>query len=136
MPKLDLGPAPVHEQEFSVEVAHSAARLAEKLGARYIVVYTETGYSAQLLSKHRPTCPIFAVSRHDDVCRRAKPLWGVRSKRIELPQHLDQLVLTIDEMMTSLGWAESGDLVVVVAGTPFHTKGRTDLIKLHRLGQE
>ena len=49
--KFDLGAAPRAEDEFSVEVAHSAARLAEKLGARYIVVYTESGYTAQLVSK-------------------------------------------------------------------------------------
>ena len=134
-PNLDLGPAPRAEEEFSIEVAHTAARLAEKLHAKYIVVYTETGYSAQLISKHHPTCPIAAFSRHLDVCRRLKLLWGVRSKPIDEVRDIDDLVERVDELMVELGWLRPGDLIVLVAGTPLTVGGRTDLVKLHRAGE-
>ncbi len=134
-PNLDLGPAPRADEEFSIEVAHTAARLAEKLRAKYIVVYTETGYSAQLISKHHPTCPIAAFSRHPDVCHRLKLLWGVRSKQIEEVRDVDALVERVDELMLALGWLNPGDLLVLVAGTPLSVGGRTDLVKLHRVGE-
>lgn len=130
---LDLGPAASPEQGFSAEVAHSAARLAEQLGARYIVVYTESGYTAQLISKHHPTCSIAAFSRNIEVCRRLKLLWGVRSKQIREVTELDELVLLVDSMLRDLGWVDPGDLIVLVAGTPLMTVGHTDLIKLHRI---
>ncbi|MDA1236045.1 MAG: pyruvate kinase, partial [Acidobacteria bacterium] len=131
---FDLGPTPRREEEFSVEVAHSAARLAEKLGARYIVVYTESGYTAQLVSKHHPTCSIAAFSRNLDVCRRLKLLWGVRSKQIRDVTELDELVLLVDSMLREYKWVVPGDLIVLVAGTPLTVGGHTDLIKLHRIG--
>ncbi len=134
-PKLDLGKAPKAEEEFSIEVAHSAARMAEKLGAKYIVVYTETGYSAKLISKHQPSCRIAAFSRHEEVCHRLKLLWGVRSKHIRQVEDLDSLVSMVDELMRDLRWAENGDLIVIVCGTPLSVGGRTDLVKLHRIGQ-
>ena len=131
---FDLGPTPRREEEFSVEVAHSAARLAEKLGARYIVVYTESGYTAQLVSKHHPSCSIAAFSRNLDVCRRLKLLWGVRSKQIREVTELDELVLLVDSMLREHKWVVPGDLIVLVAGTPLTVGGHTDLIKLHRIG--
>ncbi|MCB1018505.1 MAG: pyruvate kinase [Bryobacterales bacterium] len=134
-PNLELGKAPRAEEEFSIEVAHSAARLAEKLSAKYIVIYTETGYSAKLVSKHHPTCRIAAFSRHEDVCHRLKLLWGVRSKHIREVEDLDALVSLVDSMMRNLHWADVGDLIVVVCGTPLTVGGRTDLVKLHRIGQ-
>jgi pyruvate kinase len=133
-PNLDLGKAPKAEEEFSIEVAHSAARMAEKLGAKYIVVYTETGYSAKLISKHHPTCRIAAFSRHEEVCHRLKLLWGVRSKHIRQVEDLDALVALVDGLMRSLRWVEKGDLIVMVCGTPLSVGGRTDLVKLHRIG--
>ncbi len=133
--RLQLEPPPRSEDVFSAEVAHSAARLAEKLGARYIAVYSETGYSATLLSKHHPTCPIAAFSRHSDVCHRMKLLWGVRSKPLDDVADFDALVVVVDSMLQQLQWAEPGDLVVIVAGTPLTTGGRTDVIKVHRIGQ-
>ncbi len=134
-PNLDLGPAPRADDEFSIEVAHTAARLAEKLKAKYIVVYTETGYSAQLISKHHPTCPIAAFSRNADVCHHLKLLWGVRSKQVEDVHDVDTLVKRLDDLMLDLGWIERGDLIVLVAGTPLTVGGRTDLVKLHRAGE-
>jgi pyruvate kinase len=134
-PNLDLGKAPKAEEEFSIEVAHSAARLAERLSAKYIVVYTETGYSAKLISKHHPTCRIAAFSRHEEVCHRLKLLWGVRSKHVKQVDDLDALVALVDALMLDLSWVENGDLIVLVCGTPLSVGGRTDLIKLHRIGQ-
>ncbi len=133
--RLELEPPPRAEDVFSAEVAHSAARLAEQLGARYIAVYSETGYSATQLSKHHPTCPIAAFSRHSDVCHRMKLLWGVRSKPLDGVANFDALVVAVDEILQELKWAEPGNLVIIVAGTPLTTGGRTDVIKVHRIGQ-
>ena len=41
-----------------------------------------------------------------------------------------------DALTLELGWVERGDLICVVAGTPFYVPGKTDLIKLHHIGEE
>ena len=121
--------------DLSAAVAHSASELAADLGAKYIVVYSESGYTARLVSKHRPKCPILGLSRHEHVYRKMKLLWGVRSKILEQVDDLDALVAASDALMLELGWVERGDLICVVAGTPFRVTGKTDLIKLHHIGE-
>jgi pyruvate kinase len=138
LPRADLllrrGPGAAGD--LSGEVARSAARLAQELNARYIVVYTESGYTARLVSKYRPNCSILALSRHLPVCQRMKLLWGVRAKPIEQVRDIDELVNVVERLMLELHWAEAGDLICIVAGTPFEVRGKTDLIKLHRIGEE
>lgn len=121
---------------LSDAVAHSATQLAEDLNAKYIVVYTESGYTARLISKHRPHCSILGLSRHPRVCQRMKLLWGVRAKQIEQVYGIDHLVMVIDSMFRKLKWLKEGDLICVIAGTPFQVAGKTDLIKLHRIGED
>jgi pyruvate kinase len=138
LPGVDLllRPAPGSDSDLSSEVARSAARLAGELGARYIVVYTESGYTARLVSKYRPTCSILGLSRHQQVCQRMKLLWGVRAKPIAQVRDIDELVETVQSLMIELHWVQPGDLICIVAGTPFEVRGKTDLIKLHRIGEE
>ncbi len=133
--ELMLRHGPGSSDDLSAEVARSAARLAQELGARYIVVYTESGYTARLVSKYRPNCSILGLSRHLPVCQRMKLLWGVRAKPIDQVRDLDELVEAIQAMMLDLKWVTEGDLICIVAGTPFEVRGKTDLIKLHRIGE-
>lgn len=133
-PLLDL-PALAHDKsDYSAQVALSASRLAHDLDAKFIVVYTESGYSARLISKHRPTCPILVLSAHEETCRKTTLLWGVRAHKIERQRLLSDLRNSIDELLTSSGWAAPGDLICIVAGTPFEVAGRTNMIQLHAIG--
>jgi pyruvate kinase len=134
--ELMLRRAPSADGDLSSEVARSAARLAQELGARYIVVYTESGYTARLVSKYRPNCLILGLSRHQAVCQRMKLLWGVRAKIIDQVRDIDELVSVVHSMMVDLHWVQKGDLICIVAGTPFEVRGKTDLIKLHRIDED
>jgi pyruvate kinase len=127
--------APGSPTDLSSEVARSAARLAQELQARYIVVYSESGYTARLVSKYRPNCSILGLSRHHQVCQRMKLLWGVRAKPVEQVHDIDDLVDAVERLLLELKWVERGDLICIVAGTPFEVRGKTDLIKLHRIGE-
>ena len=65
-----------------------------------------------------------------------KLLWGVRAKPIAQVRDIDELVETVQSLMIELNWVQPGDLICIVAGTPFEVRGKTDLIKLHRIGEE
>ena len=127
-------PALARDDDLSEAVARSATLLAEDLGAKYIVVYTESGYTARLVSKYRPRCGVLGLSRHEAICRRMKLLWGVRAKQLKQVSDLDALVAKAQALLLQAGWVQQGDLISVVAGTPFRIAGKTDLIKLHRIG--
>jgi pyruvate kinase len=46
------------------------------------------------------------------------------------------MVRQVDQAMLSLGRYQRGDMVVIVAGSPPGTVGSTNLIRVHRLGEE
>ncbi|HYM12491.1 MAG TPA: pyruvate kinase [Bryobacterales bacterium] len=119
---------------LSDAVAQTAVSLSAKLGVKLLVVYTESGYTARLVSKHRPACTILGLSRHGDVCLQMGLLWGVRPHHAREIADLDQLVLSAEAIAVGEGLAARGDWMCLVAGTPFSVPGKTDLIKLHRIG--
>jgi pyruvate kinase len=130
-------PAPAAEGavEISDAVAETAVSLSAKLGVKVIAVYTESGYTARLVSKHRPACPIVGLSRHPEICRQMGLLWGVRALSVREMGDLDHLVVSAESLLRQQQLAAEGDLICLVAGTPFLIPGKTDLIKLHRIGR-
>ena len=52
---------PTKEYSHVESLASSAVRAAEKVAARLIIVFTQTGRAARLVAKYRPTVPILSV---------------------------------------------------------------------------
>jgi len=123
-----------HPAEVSDAVAETAVSLAAKLGAKAIAVYTESGYTARLVSKHRPAACIVGLSRHADICRQMALLWGVEPRLVREVTDVDQLALAAEAVLLRERLVDRGDLICLVAGTPFAIRGKTDMIKLHRVG--
>jgi pyruvate kinase len=127
-------PAGSGRAETSDAVAETAVSLSAKLGVKVLTVYTESGYTARLVSKHRPSCLVVGFSRHREVCAQMGLLWGVRAHWVSEISDLDALVLQAEALLLSERLAGPGDWICLVAGTPFSVRGKTDLIKLHRMG--
>jgi pyruvate kinase len=58
-------------------VAHAAATLAQELKLQGIVIPTEGGTTARVISSHRPTAPLVAVAMEEAVARRLALYWGI-----------------------------------------------------------
>ena len=60
--------------------------------------------------------------------------WGVRSLLGTPTDNLNDMVLQVDETLTRQNLSQKGDTVVIVAGTPLMAAGRTNILKIHRIG--
>ncbi|HEX9188593.1 MAG TPA: pyruvate kinase, partial [Vicinamibacteria bacterium] len=58
-------------------LTRAASSVAEELGCKLIVAFTESGITARLVSSHRPRVPVVAVTHDDRVYRRLALWWGV-----------------------------------------------------------
>lgn len=58
-------------------VSQAATTMASNLQASAIFSLTERGFTPRMISKHRPACPIFAVTSSQRVARRLALNWGV-----------------------------------------------------------
>ena len=48
--------------------------------------------------------------------------------------HTDDMVRQVDAALQDIGRCDKGDLVVLVAGRPPGTPGRTNALRVHRIG--
>ena len=110
-------------------VAHAAVRMAEQLGASVILSLTETGFTSRLISKHRPECPILAVTASPTVARRLSLNWGVVPVLYEAGLCDDDKIALAIRVAKERGLVRTGDLLI---GTWGHTEtaGGTDAIRV------
>ena len=62
---------------FPEAVAEAACRAAEVLHAKAIVAFTQSGFTARLISSERPEVPVVALTPFPEVQRRLGLYWGV-----------------------------------------------------------
>ena len=114
--------------------AHAACLTARDVNAAAIVTVSESGNTARLLSKYRPSQPIIACVMDEQVQRQLSLSWGITSLLMGPAKSTDELI----EMSTALaqknGYLHNGELAVVTAGVPVGVSGTTNMIKIHMVG--
>jgi pyruvate kinase len=110
-------------------VSQAAVRMADQLGASAILTLTSTGLTPRLVSKHRPECPILAVTSALGVARRLCMNWGVVPLLFEGTPADDEKLACAIEQAKSLGIVTSGGVVVATSGQR-EEAGGTDIIRV------
>ncbi|NWF94251.1 MAG: pyruvate kinase [Syntrophaceae bacterium] len=111
-------------------LSHAAGFLSERVGARAIVVPTESGSTARWVSRLRPRQPILALSRHLSTVRNLNLCWGVYPVLVSDWRDTDDMLERSKRIPKELGMASPGDRVVIIAGVPISIPGTTNLIKV------
>ena len=110
-------------------VAGAACELAEHIGARVIVAWTESGATARLVAKHRPRSPILALSTVSATARRLALVWGVIPVLTEAADSADAMLAAAPAYAVAAGLLRPGEKAVITAGIPMGVAGSTNLIK-------
>jgi pyruvate kinase len=114
-------------------VAYTACRAAFELGLRALVVPTLSGRSARLISAHRPTVPIWALSPGRETVRRCGLMWGVQAASMRRYEITEDLIRASAARVVELGWAKPGDRVGITAGLPSGKPGTTSLLQIQEV---
>ncbi|HVL85621.1 MAG TPA: pyruvate kinase [Pseudonocardia sp.] len=138
---VEAGPAGVpplnHVPRTKRGVLSYAARdIGERLSARAIVAFTQSGDTVRRLARLHTRLPLLAFTPTPEVRSQLAMTWGVETFLVDFVESTDAMVRQVDHAMLSLERFQPGDLVVIVAGTPPGTAGSTNLIRVHRLGEE
>jgi pyruvate kinase len=121
-------------QTIAGAMAHAAAAIAEQVGARAILAFTESGATARRVSKARPTVPVIAASPHPNVLRRTALYAGVVPLEVERAVDTDDLFAKGKWAALAAGLVQPGDRIAFVAGVPVGEQGRTNLVKVEVVG--
>lgn len=119
-----------HQSNVVTEaVSHSAVRMADQLGAAAIISLTETGFTSRLVSKHRPECPILAVTSLTQVTRKLCMNWGIIPIRYQGEGNDDEKITFCIEIAIQRKLLKNGDLIIATSGSS-QTTGGTNLIRV------
>lgn len=115
-------------------VAHATCTTAMDIGAAAIITVTQSGETARLLSKYRPSPPIIACVMSEKVARQLYLSWGVTPAIMPFANNTDEMIDLAVKASLEAGLIQNGDLAVLTAGVPVGVSGTTNMIKAHLVG--
>ncbi len=120
---------PHPSNDVTEAVAQASITMANHLNSAAIMVMTETGFSARLVSKYRPDCPILALTFTRDVVHRLAMSWGIYAYLYDGADTDEARLAFALDLAKRNGLIESGDLVVLTTG-PSRQAGSTNMIRV------
>ena len=115
-------------------IAKAAAEVAERVGAKFLVAFSQSGDTARRLSRYRSEVPVLAFTPEPVVRSQLSMTWGIETFLGEKVDHTDEMVMQVDKALLEAGRCEEGEQVVIVAGSPPGIPGSTNALRIHRMG--
>ncbi len=98
-----------------------------------IIACTNTGTTARMISRFRPTCPILAMTPSERTARQLAMAWGIRPRVVDERGTSDEIVWHAVEAAATMGIVRAGDVVAVLVGSPDDVEPTTDVLRLVRV---
>jgi pyruvate kinase len=109
-----------------------AVSVAEELGCKLILAFTESGATARLVAGHRPRVPVVAVTHEDRVYRQLALWWGVVPIKSEFVENTDDLLAEGVARLTARGLVKKGDTILMLSGHSI-AAAATNMLRVHTI---
>ncbi|OPX07384.1 pyruvate kinase [Mycobacterium sp. AT1] len=117
-------------------ISYAARDIGERLDAKALVAFTQSGDTLKRLARLHTPLPLLAFTPLPEVRSQLALTWGTETFIVPHIQTTDGMIRQVDESLLALGRYKRGDLVVIVAGAPPGTVGSTNMIHVHRIGED
>jgi pyruvate kinase len=117
-------------------ISYAARDIGERLDAKALVAFTQSGDTLKRLARLHTPLPLLAFTPLPEVRSQLALTWGTETFIVPHMETTDGMIRQVDESLLALGRYKRGDLVVIVAGAPPGTVGSTNLIHVHRIGED
>jgi pyruvate kinase len=119
----------------ATSITMAARELANDRNVAAIVVFTETGRTARLMSKTSPKAPIIGFTPNESTYRRMTLYRGVFPHRIAFANSMEEMLGNVNKAMKEATPIQAGQQVVVITGFPVGEKRPPNLALLHTLSK-
>lgn len=129
-----LGTTETARVNITNAISRAACTAAAELHTAAISTITRSGFTARMISKHRPVCPILAGTADECVWRQMNLIWGCKPLLYhgELPK--GGVFDTALKIAVSSGMLKNGDTVVSALGMPLGFSGATNTLRVDIVG--
>jgi pyruvate kinase len=115
-------------------IARAAAEVGAIVNATALVAFTMSGETARRLARYRSPIPLLAFTPEPATRSQLALTWGVETFIVPPARHTDDMVRQVETALLDVGRCVKGDKVVIVAGSPPGTTGKTNALRVHRIG--
>ena len=116
--------------DVTTAISHATCTTAMDLKAAAIVTVTISGFTAGMIARYKPNCPIIACSVSPRICRQLSLSWGLTPVWIARESTTDDLFEEAVRAVEEAGYVKKGDKVVLTAGVPLGVSGKTNMIRV------
>ncbi len=120
-------------QSVSAAIAHGAHELLKDTKAKAIVAASVSGFSARMITRHRPEKPIFVMTNRKTTYNQLSLVWGVESFILPDCQTLDELIDQSVETLKKEKIIKKQDKLIIVTGRPHIVKEHMSLVKVEEV---
>ena len=115
-------------------IARAAVEVGAIVGARALVAFTMTGETARRLARYRSPIPVLAFTSEPATRSQLALIWGVETFIVPMVDHTNEMVRQVEAALLDIGRCEKGDKLVIVSGSPLGSPGKTNSLRVHRIG--
>lgn len=124
-------------KDDSIAICTAIIDMVEKVNVKAILTLTASGYTPKLLSKAKPSVPIFSFCPSYRNTRRMVLYSNVYPIEMELSEGINKDTLDdLDKCLIERFKFKEGDKVIFTGALPDLLVGKTNFIKLHELGSK
>jgi pyruvate kinase len=111
-------------------ICYNASRLSQQIGAKAIIAFTHSGYTAIRISSYRPKSKIYAFTNNKKLLHKISLVWGIRPLYLNKYNDLDKAIQESIKMLKDKKLLTDGDCVIHVGSTPLRLRGSTNMMKV------
>jgi pyruvate kinase len=119
----------------AVSITRAAKELATDRNVEAIIVFTQSGKTARLMSKARPDAPILAFTPDQITCQQMSMYWGVTPLLVPYADTLETMIKHVETAIISTTDLQPGQQVILISGFPVGAFRQPNLALLHTLGE-
>jgi pyruvate kinase len=122
------------EHEIGSAVSGSVGWIADHIGAKLVIAFTESGRCARRISRTRHPQTIIALSPNQHTIHNLNFSWGVHPKHIHSTSHFDNMREQAKDFAKQNGIVEleKNEPFVIAAGMPFGATGSTNMVYVEK----
>jgi pyruvate kinase len=124
---------PEPEATTSDAISAAAQQVASTIEAKAIVTYTTSGFTALRAARVRPSCPLLVLTPSKGAARRLTLAWGLNCIYTEDALDFQDMIDKACQESHKYGFTKFGDRIVIMAGMPFGTPGKTNVLRIARV---
>lgn len=117
-------------------ISYAARDIGERLEVKAMVAFTQSGDTVRRLARLHSRLPLLAFTPTQAVRSQLALSWGTETFIVDHADTTDDMIDQVDHQLLKIGRLKDGDVVVIVAGAPPGTVGSTNMIHVHRIGEQ